>query len=89
MMRIKFLFAKPVSINVANVLPTMVPLTAARPVGGSESRIIQQMIVNVLKKVILNQVPSANTARLAIHRANLAADHHPKIVFHAMRIVPP
>jgi hypothetical protein len=62
--------------------------TVARIVVVTESGILQQMIVYVLSMVILRLVSVTSTARRAIHRVNHAMDHHLKIAFHAIQILP-
>jgi hypothetical protein len=54
----------------------------------TESGLLQQMIVYVLSMVILRLVSITSTARLAINRVNHATDHHLKIAFHAIQILP-
>jgi hypothetical protein len=74
MIRTRFLFAKPVSINAANALLMMERQTAARPVEGTELKAIL-MIVCALRKVIMNLQLSASTAKHAILHVYHAVDH--------------
>jgi hypothetical protein len=46
------------------------------------------MIVCARMMDIMNQLPFNNSAKLAIHRVNLAADQHPKIAYRAIPTLP-
>jgi hypothetical protein len=82
MIPIRFLYAKPVSINAVNVLQMMAHRTAARLVVVIDYKQIQMIVfvqvtdITSLKYLILN-------AKVVIHLAYHVMDHLQKIAFHA------